>query len=66
MAKGANVPIGLAYFDFATRTGGIGKMIHTSNDMAGDMQIIEDFYRPMKGKIVENYNPNITGLKTND
>lgn len=66
MAKGANVPIGLAYFDFATHTGGIGKMIHTSNDMAGDMQIIEDFYRPMKGKIVENYNPNITGLKTND
>ena len=30
MAKGANVPLALAYFDFSTRTGGIGKMFNLS------------------------------------
>lgn len=61
MAKGANVPLALAYFDFSTRTGGIGKMMHTSENMEADMQAIEDFYRPMVGKNPANYNPNITG-----
>ena len=62
MAKGADVPLALAYFDFSTRTGGIGKMLNTSDDMANDMQTIEDFYRPMKGKNTHNYNPDIAGI----
>jgi len=61
MAKGANVPLALAYFDFATRTGGIGKMLHTTENMDADMQAIADFYRPMTGKNPNNYNPDITG-----
>jgi len=63
MAKGANVPIALAYFDYSNRTGGIGKMLITTDDMAADMQSIEDFYRPIKGKNISNYNPDIIGKK---
>jgi len=61
MAKGADVPLALAYFDFATRVGGIGKMLHPTGDMEADMQIIADFYRPMVGKNPSNFNPDITG-----
>jgi len=61
MAKGANVPLALAYFDFATHTGGIGKMLNTTDNMDADMQAIADFYRPMTGKNPNNYNPDITG-----
>ncbi|MDB9958663.1 1-acyl-sn-glycerol-3-phosphate acyltransferase, partial [Oceanospirillaceae bacterium] len=62
MAKGANVPLALAYFDFSTRTGGIGKMFNTTDDMIADMQAIENFYRPIKGKNTHNYNPDIVGI----
>tara|TARA_B110000285_G_scaffold204031_1_gene240664 strand:+ start:3834 stop:4454 length:621 start_codon:yes stop_codon:yes gene_type:complete len=62
MAKGANVPLALAYFDFATRTGGIGKMLNTTDNMDADMQAIADFYRPVTGKNPNNYNPDITGF----
>ena len=62
MAKGANVPLALAYFDFSTRTGGIGKMFNTTQDMTADMQAIENFYRLMKGKNTYNYNPDIVGI----
>jgi 1-acyl-sn-glycerol-3-phosphate acyltransferase len=64
MAKGANVPLALAFFDYATRTGGIGKMFNTTESMAADMQTIADYYRPMTGKNPSNYNPNITGTDT--
>jgi 1-acyl-sn-glycerol-3-phosphate acyltransferase len=64
MAKGANVPIALAYFDYATRTGGIGKMLYTTESMDADMQTIADYYRPMTGKNPNNYNPDITDHKT--
>jgi 1-acyl-sn-glycerol-3-phosphate acyltransferase len=66
MAKGANVPIALAYFDYATRTGGIGKMLNTTDNMDLDMQTIADFYRPMVGKVPSNYNPDITGSNQAD
>ncbi|MDC9720184.1 MAG: lysophospholipid acyltransferase family protein [Gammaproteobacteria bacterium] len=61
MAKGADVPLALAYFDFATRTGGIGKMFDPTDDMDADMQAIADFYKPIVGKNPANFNPNITG-----
>jgi 1-acyl-sn-glycerol-3-phosphate acyltransferase len=64
MAKGANVPLALAYFDFATRSGGIGKMLNTTDNMDADMQAIADFYRPVTGKNPNNYNPDITGFNT--
>jgi len=64
MAKGAGVPLALAYFDYATRTGGIGKVLKPSENMAADMQVIADFYRPIVGKNPSNYNSDITGTQT--
>ena len=64
MAKGAGVPLALAYFDYATLTGGIGKVLKPSENMAADMQVIADFYRPMVGKNPSNYNSDITGTQT--
>ena len=66
MAKGANVPLALAYFDFSKRVGGIGKMLNTTSDIAADMQAIADFYEPVMGKYPNNFNPNITGTKKTD
>jgi len=65
MAKGAKVPIALAYFDFSTKIGGIGKMLNTTDDMDVDMQTIADFYRTKIGKVPANYNPDITGATHN-
>ena len=66
MAKGANVPLALAYFDFSKRIGGIGKMLNTTEDIDADMQAIADFYEPVMGKYPNNFNPDITGTKNTD
>jgi 1-acyl-sn-glycerol-3-phosphate acyltransferase len=50
MAHGAQVPIGLAYLDFARKRGGIGKMYRTSGDIGADMADIQQFYSTVKGK----------------
>jgi 1-acyl-sn-glycerol-3-phosphate acyltransferase len=63
MAKGANVPLALAYFDFSKRVGGIGKMLNTTENIDADMQAIADFYEPIMGKYPNNFNPDITGTK---
>jgi len=66
MAKGANVPLALAYFDFSKRIGGIGKMLNTTENIDADMQAIADFYEPVIGKYPNNFNPDITGTKNTD
>jgi len=66
MAKGANVPLALAYFDFSKRIGGIGKMLNTTENIDADMQAIADFYEPVMGKYPNNFNPDITGTKNTD
>ena len=66
MAKGANVPLALAYFDFSKRIGGIGKMLNTTENIDADMQAIADFYEPVMGKYPNNFNPDITGTKKTD
>jgi 1-acyl-sn-glycerol-3-phosphate acyltransferase len=50
MAHGAQVPIGLAYLDFARKCGGVGRMYTTSGDIAADMADIQKFYSGIKGK----------------
>lgn len=50
MAHGAQVPIGLAYLDFARKRGGIGQMYQTSGDIEADMVEIRKFYGSVKGK----------------
>ena len=50
IAHGANVPVLLAYFDFSRKVIGFGPMLVTTGDVEGDMQIVLDFYRPIRGK----------------
>lgn len=45
IAQGANVPIVLAYIDYARKVVGIGPVIHPSGDQDGDMRIIHEFYK---------------------
>ncbi len=50
VAKGAQVPLALGYCDYEKKVMGIGKIMHTTDNMEKDMQEIMDFYRGMKGK----------------
>ncbi len=62
IAKGAKVHIALAYFDFNSKKGGIGKLLTVSGDLEKDMQIIEQFYADINGKNPQNWNKDIRGL----
>jgi 1-acyl-sn-glycerol-3-phosphate acyltransferase len=62
IAQGANVPLVLAYFDFAKKIGGIGKLLQLSGDIDADMIEIENFYGQVTGKNPEYYNPDIRGI----
>ena len=55
MARGANVPIVLVYFDFPNRTVGFGPLFTPSGDVERDMNEVLDFYRPIRGKYLKNW-----------
>ena len=44
IARGAQVPIVLAYIDFERKIGGLGPMLHATGDIDADMQAIKRFY----------------------
>lgn len=50
IAKGAGVPIVLAFFDYSRKVIGIGPVISPSDDMAADMKKIQAFYAGIAGK----------------
>jgi hypothetical protein len=50
IARGANVPIVLAYADYRRKVAGIGPVVMPSGDIEADMQIIRDFYAGIPGK----------------
>jgi 1-acyl-sn-glycerol-3-phosphate acyltransferase len=50
MAHGADVPICLAYFDFANKAVGFGPLMRASGDVNADMQKVLEYYRPIKGR----------------
>ncbi|KRG71928.1 lysophospholipid acyltransferase family protein [Pseudoxanthomonas dokdonensis] len=50
IAKGADVPILMAYFHYPEKTVGIGELFYPSDDMAADMASIREWYRPWQGK----------------
>lgn len=50
IAKGAGVPILPAYFDYPSRTIGLGEMFWPGEDMQADMAAIRAWYRPWRGK----------------
>ena len=50
IARGAGVPIGLGYLDFARKTCGIGGFVNTTDDVRADMEQIRAFYKDIRGK----------------
>jgi 1-acyl-sn-glycerol-3-phosphate acyltransferase len=50
IALGAQVPIVMAYMDYATKRSGLGPLFEPTGDMEADMAAIKAFYAPFKGK----------------
>ncbi len=50
IATTAQVPIILAYMDYATRRSGLGPVFQPTGDVEADMARIKAFYQPFKGK----------------
>ena len=55
MARGANVPIVLVYFDFPNRVVGFGPLFTPSGDVECDMNEVLNFYRPIRGKYLKHW-----------
>ncbi len=50
IARGAGVPIVLAFLDYARREGGLGPVFHPTGDFEADMRDILKFYSTVTGK----------------
>ena len=50
IARGANVPIVLAFLDYLRKAGGIGPVFNPTGDIEADMEYIRAFYAVMTGK----------------
>lgn len=60
IAQKADVPILLGYCDYSKKNAGIGKVIEIKNKtMEEVLDEIQDFFKNIKGKYPENYNPKI-------
>lgn len=57
IARGAGVPIVPSFLDFASRRGGFGDPLTTTDDVRSDMQYFRDFYRGMAGKNPGHFGP---------
>jgi 1-acyl-sn-glycerol-3-phosphate acyltransferase len=57
IAKGAGVPVLLAYLDYPSRTGGIGPLIVLTDDPQADVARIADFYSTKKGRHPDRTGP---------
>lgn len=55
IAKGAGVPIQLAYIDYSKKEMGITEVFHPTDDEPADFKHIFNFYRGVKGKKEENF-----------
>lgn len=56
-ALGANVPVLLGYLDYENKTAGFGKVVNITGEKEEDMKIIREFYRNIKGKHPEKFDP---------
>jgi len=54
IARAANVPIALAYFDYGHKQVGIGGAFYPGNDIEADFNQIRQFYKNRRGKNPEN------------
>jgi 1-acyl-sn-glycerol-3-phosphate acyltransferase len=50
IALGAQVPIVMAYMDYANKVSGLGPIFQPTGDVERDMAAIKAFYAPFKGK----------------
>jgi len=50
MAKGADVPIVMAYIDYANKRGGIGPVFWPTGNYEKDLEEIQSFYQAFRGK----------------
>jgi 1-acyl-sn-glycerol-3-phosphate acyltransferase len=50
IARTAQVPIVMAYMDYATKRSGLGPLFQPTGDVDADMAAIKAFYAPFKGK----------------
>jgi 1-acyl-sn-glycerol-3-phosphate acyltransferase len=50
IAQAVGVPILPVYFDYPSRTIGVGPLFRTSPDMQADLAALHAFYRPFRGK----------------
>lgn len=50
IAQAAQVPIIMAYMDYANKVSGLGPMFQPTGDLEADMLTIKAFYAPFKGK----------------
>jgi 1-acyl-sn-glycerol-3-phosphate acyltransferase len=50
IALGANVPIVMAYMDYARKESGLGPVFEPTGNIEADMARIQAFYAPFKGK----------------
>ncbi len=55
IALGAQVPIVMAYLDYAEKRGGLGPALQPSGDIEKDMAIVKAFYTPIKGKNADQF-----------
>jgi 1-acyl-sn-glycerol-3-phosphate acyltransferase len=55
IAQSAQVPIVLAYMDYANKRSGLGPVFHPTGDVDADMQAIKAFYQPFAGKNADQF-----------
>ncbi|MEW9897552.1 lysophospholipid acyltransferase family protein [Chitinivorax sp. PXF-14] len=55
IAKGANVPIVLAFLDFRRKVGGFGPVFRPTGNVEADMAEIQAFYKNISGKNPDQY-----------
>ena len=55
IAHSAQVPIVMAYMDYAAKRSGLGPLFEPTGDVEADMAQIKAFYRPFKGKNADQF-----------
>jgi 1-acyl-sn-glycerol-3-phosphate acyltransferase len=55
IALQAQVPIVMAYLDYAEKRGGLGPALQPSGDIEKDMALVKAFYAPIQGKHADRF-----------
>jgi len=55
IARGAGLPVQIAYLDYARRRCGLGPLIDPGDDIDADLALIKAFYAPLRGRNPEQF-----------